>query len=339
MPKRKHLTDRDRENIFDAFESGVSKAKIRQDYPVTPRTLYNICNLGRSARKSYDSSNRFALKEQDKVDILQLIREDSGTKLGWIANQLSTSVSIRTIERFLQDELYICYVALRKTNLTLPDENKRVEFARNKLTWTLDQWKQTVFVDECLFKNTPHKKFIRCQQRDRLNVTHYNKRSKKRIAVNVCGFISWFQADIFQVSHHFDGTEYFDLLCNGGVLDYLKIMIPHDRDNPINYLQDNCKLHLIRPVTNLLVLHNFSLVENYPAYSPDLNAIERLWEILKKKVAIALLDEDPAHEDELFALITRCFKSIPQRTIQSLILEIPFILNEIISLNGKITKN
>ena len=289
---KKQLTVQERLEIFDDFESGVKKSVIRRKFGVSARTIYNICNNGRTTRKKYDNSKRFSLNEQDKVDILRLVGKNSSIKLDEIANQLSTQVSTRTIERFLERT-----------------ERERQNFERSKSMWNEEQWRQTIFTDECAFS---------------FNVTNYCKKYKKQITVNVYGLISWHQSAIFPVSSNFDEYELYSLLCADGFLDHLKLTIP----GPINFLQDNSKLHLVKRVRNLLVHHGLYLAENYSAYTPENSAIEGLWRVLKPKVTDALLREDPDTEEELFAVIKRCFETISQETIRSFIMECPLVMED-----------
>ena len=285
--------------------SGVKKGYISKKYGRSRRTIYNICNAGKTTRKLYDNSGRFALKQNDKIDILKLVKEkeDSDIKLDEIASQLSTRVSTRTIERFLERTPFNLVL---RTNSASQDEKEQENSADSKIIWDEEKLKHTVFTDECEFS---------------LNTTNYSKNCKKQISVNVYGLISWYHSAIYLISSNFDGDDLFNLLDAGGVLESLKLVIP----TPISFLPSNYKLHLVRPIRDLLDLRGFTLVENYPANSSGFNAIERFWDALKKKVANALIKDDPENDQELFALIKQCFETISQETIRSFITEVPLV--------------
>lgn len=302
--KKKHLSDQERLEIFEAFVSGVKMKEIRKQFRGCERTIRRICRGEIIQRKCYDNSKRFLLKEQDKIDILKLVKEDSSIKLEEIAKRLSTQVSIRTIERFLERAGFDCRAVTEdSTNLVSADDEKnRGSFLRSQIAWNEVEWKQTVFTDECAFS---------------LNVVNYNLKCKKEITVNVFALVSWHYSAIYPVSNKFEADDLNDLLSAGGVLDSLKLKIPE----PINFLPSNCKLYMVRPIRDLLDSRGFTLVENYPVFCSGVNAIETLWKILNEKVTTAMAKEDPENDQELFALIKRCFQTISQETIQSFIMD------------------
>lgn len=112
----------------------------------------------------------------------------------------------------------------------------------------------------------------------------------------------------------------FNLLNDGGVLNYIRYLFPFET---IYFQQDNCRVHLVPEIINSLNLLNFEVLNGWPPYSPDLNPIETVWAILKKKVATEIGDSgiNIRNENQLFDLAKKCFKEIDQETINSLILE------------------
>ena len=289
MPKRNpHLTDEQRLEIFQAFVAGgATIRKMSDQFQVTERTIRRICRAGKVSRKQYDNSKRFHLSEQDKIDIISQIKADSCVRLNEIANRLSTRVSIRTIGRFLERAGFSCHQLLsEEAKLDYADDSRKQLFERTQAEWNEEQWKQTVFTDECVFS---------------LNVVNYSKQCKRELTVNVFGLINWYWSAIYPVSNKFEADDLNDLLCDGGVLDSLKRNIPE----PINFLPSTCKLYMVRTIRDLLVSRGFSLVENYAAVSPNVNPVESLWKVLNEKVTTAIAREDPENEEDLFALIKR----------------------------------
>lgn len=128
----------------------------------------------------------------------------------------------------------------------------------------------------------------------------------------------------------------FTLLNHGGVLDYIKLFIPNPK-----FQQDNCRVHLTSEIRNLLSIYRIDTIANWPSNSPDLNPIEMVWAILKNKVASKLNRNDIVvnTNEEFFQLIKDSFFEIGQETIRNIILKIPFILREVVSLEGEMTKN
>lgn len=332
---KKQLSEKCRKDIIDMIDSNILKSDIARHYKVDPKTIYNIYSANKHQRKPYDNQNRFKLKEQDKIDILELLKNDSSIKLNDIRSQLSTKVSPDTINRFIKSQGYKTYVALKKRNITRTQKKERVRFAMEHIKW-IEEWKNVIFTDESTINTEPSKVFIRSTKEDRFNVQHYNKYSKTNISVNIYGLINFYESKIFNVSKSFDRTEMFTLLYDKGVLDYMKYFIPGP---DIHFQQDNLKVHHTAEVLNLLTVKGFKLFE-WPAYSPDMNPIERIWAILKKNVSSQLRIKQDQIKDEasLFALCEECFQNIGQQTIRNVILQQPVVLNEAIRLNGEMTK-
>lgn len=329
--RKSQLSSSQRDQIKEALEDGIRPNVLAKNFNVSVKTIKRIKDNPNTSRKDYDASNRFKLTPQDQINI-----EQAGTtSLSKINDYIGKPVHNRTIGRYFERIGFKTYRALSKTNLKNIDKNKRLSFALTYSWWNSIEWKRVIFTDETTVQNFPHKEFIRCEPKERFSVEYYNKKSSKRLSVNIWGFINFYESKIFRISANFDRTEYFELLNHFGVLEYIKYLIP---GSPLYYQQDNSRIHTTPENINFIKLMKFKLLGPWPPYSPDLNPIEVVWAILKQKVSMKI-DESIRTEDQLFDLCESCFNEIDQTTIQDLILRMPLILNQVISLDGEMTKN
>jgi hypothetical protein len=50
------------------------------------------------------------------------------------------------------------------------------------------------------------------------------------------------------------------------------------------YLQDNARIHTARPTMQKMCELGWTVVEHFPPYSPDLNPVERVWALMKRRI-------------------------------------------------------
>ena len=72
------------------------------------------------------------------------------------------------------------------------------------------------------------------------------------------------------------------------------------------------------------------LLENWPAHSPDLNPIERVWAILSKMVS----ERGPYGPEDLSKFVVEEFWKIPQSLIDNLVLSFEGKLKKCVGGNG-----
>ncbi len=94
-------------------------------------------------------------------------------------------------------------------------------------------------------------------------------------------------------------------------------------------IQDNAKPHIAFQTLCKLALHEIRTIE-WPPYSPDLNPIEQLWGIVKKKVS----QRAPFGRDEISRVIKEEWDAISMQTVRNLIDSFPKRLREVIRKKG-----
>uniref|UniRef100_A0A9J8DIX4 SET domain-containing protein n=1 Tax=Cyprinus carpio carpio TaxID=630221 RepID=A0A9J8DIX4_CYPCA len=97
--------------------------------------------------------------------------------------------------------------------------------------------------------------------------------------------------------------------------------------------QDLAPAHTAKSTKSWLNDHGVGVLD-WPANSPDLNPIENLWSIVKRKMR----NKRPKHADELKATVKETWASIPPQQCHKLITSIPRRIEAVIKAKGAPTK-
>ncbi len=105
------------------------------------------------------------------------------------------------------------------------------------------------------------------------------------------------------------------------------------KDADFIFQQDLAPAHTAKSTKNWLNDHGVGVLD-WPAYSPDLNPIENLWVIVKRKMR----NKRPKNADELKATVKETWASIPPKQYHKLITSMPCRIEAVIKAKGAPTK-
>lgn len=90
----------------------------------------------------------------------------------------------------------------------------------------------------------------------------------------------------------------------------------------VTFMQDGAPCHTAKSIKDFLASENIPLLE-WPGNSPDMNPIENLWELVKRKVSAEIITtkqklterliEVWCRDPEVQALTSQCINSMPRR--------------------------
>lgn len=241
-------------------------------------------------------------------------------------------VCLNTIRnRIKEDNHFNSYWAARKPFISKINQTKRLNWAKEHLNWTIEQWKQVLWTDESpyCFSSKAKKKVWRGHN-ERYIVKCLQGTVKHDHMINVWGgFCFSGVGEIVQIHGIMDQYLYLQILQNDM---QLSADVLFNRKNWI-FQQDNDPKHTANTVKEYLKNQNIELLE-WPAQSPDLNPIENLWSIIERDIS----DRVVSTEGELFKLIENAWKNIPVKVLNRLVESMSSRCKAVIESKGMPTK-
>lgn len=200
----------------------------------------------------------------------------------------------------------------------LSDEHKQ-----NRLAWAIKHkytnWSMIIFSDETsIWRGLGgRKRWVNMNEKDIEKIVKYPMK------VHIWGCIS--KSGIKRI-HIFDGIMdsyvYTEILL-ANILD-----ICYNNPNLV-FQDDNDSKHRSTVTNNWKNEYEITSID-WPSNSPDLNPIENVWEILKRKVAKVNIST----KEEFIKCIEDKWNEIDQETINNIIDSMPKRINDVINVNG-----
>ncbi|UYV61937.1 hypothetical protein LAZ67_1007106 [Cordylochernes scorpioides] len=231
-----------------------------------------------------------------------------------VQDTLDHSISTRTISRRLvANGLHSCR-PLRRLPLTPPNTRQRLEWCRARSTW-MTEWHRVVFSDESRFCLSSDSRRVRVWRRrgERSNPAAIVERpTVRQRGIMVWGAIAYdSRSPLLRIQGTMTAQRYVDDVLRPVTLPYLQ-GVPNAL-----YQQDNARPHTAR--ISQQALQDVQMLP-WPPYSPDLSPIEHVWDIIGRRLHAL---PKPRSEDELWQMVEREWRAIPQDAIRTLIDSLP----------------
>jgi len=192
------------------------------------------------------------------------------TKLcGWLREEKQIDLSYRTLVRYLHEHRYA-----RRIPRKIPEppdrsdwEDRREAFAVELLDLLEDKKVEVFFGDEAGFEGDPRPRAKWVKRGTRPTQGYFGSHVRQ----NVVGAVNPHSGQLVSLIVPHCDTEIFQAF-----LDTMAAEVPHEKGRRVVLVLDNASWHK----TKRLDWHHIEAVY-LPAYSPDFNPIERLWQHLK----------------------------------------------------------
>lgn len=232
----------------------------------------------------------------------KIVEKDRFQTLGdlqkqWIESGVETSRA--TVYRRVQEMGYRCRIPQVKPLLNQKQRQKRLTWATEKQHWTVAQWSKVLFSDESNF----------CMSFGNQGARVWRKTGEREMPKCLKSSVKYPQSVMVWGAMSVYGDE-----------DFI-------------FQHDLAPAHSAKTTGKWFTDHGITVL-NWPANSPDLNPIENLWDIVKRKLS----DTRPNTLDELKAAFEASLASITPQQCHRLIASMPHRIEAVISAKGFPTK-
>ncbi|KAK3566989.1 hypothetical protein QTP86_008210 [Hemibagrus guttatus] len=246
--------------------------------------------------------------------------------------EAGVKASRSTTHRRVKEFGYSCRIPLVKPLLNHRQRQTRLTWAKEKKNWTVAQWSKVLFSDESKFcisfgnqgprvwrkggeAHSPSclKSSVKFPQ----SVMIWGAMSSAGVGP-LCFLKTKVTAPVYQ-----EILEHFMLPSADQLFE----------DADFIFQQDLAPAHTAKSTKSWLNDHGVGVLD-WPANSPDLNPIENLWGIVKRKMR----NKSPKNADELKATVKETWASIPPQQCHKLITSMPRPIEAVFKAKGAPTK-
>ncbi|UYV83577.1 hypothetical protein LAZ67_23001514 [Cordylochernes scorpioides] len=304
----------------------VPTTRPREDQPPTMSVLRREALAQRMPTSTSPDDPR---KGSDSANGPKITSLDSTTTKSSQRHPNRAALSrLRTISRRLvANGLHSCR-PLRRLPLTPPNRRQRLEWCRARSTW-MTEWHRVVFSDESRFCLSSDSRRVSVWRRrgERSNPAAIVERpTVRQRGIKVWGAIAYdYRSPLLRIQGTMTAQRYVDDVLRPVTLPYLQ-GVPNAL-----YQQDNARPHTAR--ISQQALQDVQMLP-WPPYSPDLSPIEHVWNIIGRRLHAL---PQPRSEDELWQMVEREWRAIPQDAIRTLIDSLPRRVAACIAVRGSPT--
>lgn len=338
MGKGKSCTAATRKAIVELNNAGFSYQRIATQLNCSKTMVFDAI----AHFRKYDTTENIPRKKRPRKTsiltdrkIVRLSKMDPRKTAAVIQRQImdenEPEISKRTVARRLVEAGLHGRLARMKPMVTIPQRQKRIQFAKKHIEWTANRWKYVLWSDETKINRIgpDGRKHVRRPKRQELNPRYTSPVVKHGGGkINVWGCFSWNGVGPI---HRIDGIltkeKYVDILEN--------VMLPWAEENlPViwTFQQDEPK-HTAK-LTKRFFDRNSVTVLDWPSSSPDLNPIENLWGDVKKAVST----QNITNLDDLYEKVKQAWYAIPVKRCQDLIVSMQRRCGAVLKQRGFPTK-
>ena len=204
--------------------------------------------------------------------------------------------------------------ARRKPELKQMHRDARLLWAQQHRRWTQAQWRNCLFTDESRFSLVNDDQTRRVWRRRGENA-YEDRFLNRRELFGGGGILVWggithdAKTELMIIQGNLNGMRYTNEILDGPVRLFAGAM----GQNDMIFVDDNARPHR-NHIANQYVDENSINRMEWPAKSPDLNPIENVWGLMKRRISRRLTNEHTLND--LRAMVLEEWERIPLQTIR-----------------------
>lgn len=299
------------DNCRQMLNNGRSYTEIQDILHIGPRRIHAIS----SGIQINHKRGRPAVLTNEMIDFIEtnsLLNACFTDKeiTDMLNAKFHSNISSRTIARKRKDLGFIYRPPMTIQALSEEQKQLRVQFCQ----WILENQEKIpniVFSDECRFQKGPDNSWRRIK-RGAWNETCFVQKEKFYTGIMIWGAIGpHFKSKLVVCTNKEDSEEYKRILLESEMISKCDALYGQYK---WSFMQDGAPCHTARATMEWLK-SKVLIVPGWPPNSPDLNPIELIWAIIKKKLKKKMW----RREDDLYSFVEEIWNSIDENTINSLV--------------------
>jgi len=331
------LSATDSARVVALLEDGRSQAYVSRTLGIPRTTVRRVFHryqeTGGYTRRPGSGRPRSTSARDDHFILLNVLRNRRTTAVEARQRLLqvrNVNVSSRTVRRRLSEAGLQARRPAIGPELQPRHRTARLNFARNHINWSQQDWGNVLFSDEsrfCLRAPDGRERVWRRKGERFIASTFSHRRSYGGGSITAWAGISMEgRTDIIFIEGSLTAERYIEEVLSEAVVPFAPFV-----GDQFLLMHDNARPHTARIVNDYLERCSIHCLE-WPACSPDLNPIEHLWDELSRKIKSRPIL--PETLQELKVALVEEYENIPADYIQNLIKSMPRRMQAVINARG-----